>query len=93
MPKASTGGQEGSLSSASCINGSFHRQLFAAAGETLLPFNRSSRDIVSGNLARVLEGIGAWGTAFATCNVAEELIVGSSALSPVVAVSQASLSS
>ena len=44
------GGQVGSFSSSFLMNGSFHRQLFPAAGEMLLPFNSKIREMVAGKL-------------------------------------------
>ena len=53
-PNARTGGEVLSSSKVSLINGSFHRLSLLAAGEILLPFNRSKRESEAGKLGLVV---------------------------------------
>ena len=78
MPSARTGGESLSSSSVSLMKGSFHRLSLPAAGDILLPFNKSRRETVEGKLGRVVGG--ELGTGSGALEVA--VVVGSSAAVP-----------
>ena len=56
IPMANTGGDDLSFITVSCRKGNFQRLSLPAAGDTLLPFNRSNLEIDSGNCSRGIVG-------------------------------------